>query len=42
MKRDEAGIEVRYPVILSAVEKEMTRKITIAFKQNVCGFDILR
>eukprot|EP01041_Mallomonas_annulata_P000219 gene219-400_t len=42
VKRDVSGIEVRYPVILSAAEKEMSRKITIAFKQNVCGFDILR
>eukprot|EP00607_Mallomonas_marina_P002301 CAMPEP_0182439744 /NCGR_PEP_ID=MMETSP1167-20130531/86622_1 /TAXON_ID=2988 /ORGANISM="Mallomonas Sp, Strain CCMP3275" /LENGTH=857 /DNA_ID=CAMNT_0024633507 /DNA_START=2282 /DNA_END=4855 /DNA_ORIENTATION=+ len=42
VKRDEEGIEIRYPVMLSAVEKEMCRKITIAFKQGVCGFDILR
>ena len=42
VNRDSAGREVRYPVILSPVEKEISRKITIAFKQFVCGFDILR
>lgn len=40
--RDDFGLEVRYPVILSAAEKEITRKITVAFKQLVCGFDLLR
>ena len=32
----------RYPVILTSEEKEYARKITLAFKQCVCGFDILR
>jgi len=40
--RDANGLEVRYPVILSPAEKEITRKITLAFKQTVCGFDLLR
>lgn len=40
--RDAAGLEVRYPVILSPIEKEISRKITLAFKQTVCGFDFLR
>jgi inositol-hexakisphosphate/diphosphoinositol-pentakisphosphate 1-kinase len=40
--RDAAGLEVRYPVILSHVEKEISRTITLAFKQTVCGFDFLR
>ena len=42
VNRDPSGREVRYPVILSPIEKEISRKITIAFKQFVCGFDILR
>lgn len=42
VNRDSAGREVRYPVILSLAEKEISRKITLAFKQFVCGFDILR
>ena len=42
VNRDSAGLEVRYPVILSPVEKDMARKIVLAFKQTVCGFDILR
>jgi hypothetical protein len=40
--RDSNGLEVRYPVILSPAEKEIARKIVTAFKQTVCGFDILR
>lgn len=32
----------RYPVILTSEEKEYARKITLAFRQCVCGFDILR
>jgi hypothetical protein len=42
VKRDSEGREVRYPVILSPTEKEMARKIVQAFRQTVCGFDILR
>lgn len=42
VNRDAAGLEVRYPVILSPLEKEIARKIVLAFKQNICGFDILR
>jgi inositol-hexakisphosphate/diphosphoinositol-pentakisphosphate 1-kinase len=40
--RDAAGLEVRYPVILSPGEKDISRNITLAFKQLVCGFDFLR
>jgi inositol-hexakisphosphate/diphosphoinositol-pentakisphosphate 1-kinase len=35
--RSLCGLEVRYPVLLSPVEKEITQKITAAFKQTVCG-----
>lgn len=42
VNRDSAGLEVRYPVILSPIEKDIARKIVTAFKQTVCGFDILR
>lgn len=42
VKRDSDGLEVRYPVILSHVEKDMARKVVTAFRQTVCGFDILR
>ena len=42
VQRDSRGKEVRYPVILSTLEKEMARKVCLAFEQTVCGFDILR
>jgi len=31
------GLEVRYPVILTPIEKEISRKIVTAFGQYVCG-----
>ncbi|KAL1510203.1 hypothetical protein AB1Y20_006533 [Prymnesium parvum] len=40
--RDQKGQELRYPVLLSTLEKEMARTIVLAFGQAVCGFDILR
>ncbi|KAH8083944.1 diphosphoinositol-pentakisphosphate kinase [Aureococcus anophagefferens] len=40
--RDAGGKELRYPVILSWIEKDIAFKIYHAFKQTVCGFDILR
>ena len=36
------GKEVRYPINLNPEEKEIARKIVKIFKQNICGFDILR
>ncbi|CAF1130177.1 unnamed protein product, partial [Rotaria sordida] len=42
VERDEFGKEVRYPVILRADEKLIAMKICLAFKQTVCGFDLLR
>ncbi|CAF4062380.1 unnamed protein product [Rotaria sp. Silwood2] len=42
VERDEFGKEVRYPVILRADEKLIAMKICLAFKQAVCGFDLLR
>lgn len=42
VQRGVDGKELRYPVILSWVEKDIAFKIYHAFKQTVCGFDILR
>jgi inositol hexakisphosphate/diphosphoinositol-pentakisphosphate kinase len=42
VNRDPNGMEVRYPVILTHLEKEIARTIVMAFGQYVCGFDILR
>eukprot|EP00854_Cymbomonas_tetramitiformis_P007463 gene7463-8887_t len=42
VKRGADGKEVRYPVLLSPPEKEIARRVCLAFKQNVCGFDLLR
>ncbi|XP_041459759.1 inositol hexakisphosphate and diphosphoinositol-pentakisphosphate kinase 2-like isoform X2 [Lytechinus variegatus] len=42
VERDSQGKEVRYPVILTNTEKMIARKVCLAFKQTVCGFDLLR
>ena len=42
VQRTEEGKEVRYPVNLTTEEKNIARKIVQIFKQNICGFDILR
>ncbi|XP_035483946.1 inositol hexakisphosphate and diphosphoinositol-pentakisphosphate kinase 2 isoform X4 [Scophthalmus maximus] len=42
VERDSEGKEVRYPVMLSAMEKLVARKVCLAFQQTVCGFDLLR
>ncbi|XP_037889484.1 inositol hexakisphosphate and diphosphoinositol-pentakisphosphate kinase isoform X6 [Glossina fuscipes] len=42
VERDSEGKEIRYPVILNHDEKLISRKVCLAFKQTVCGFDLLR
>ncbi|KAM7279025.1 hypothetical protein ACFE04_006159 [Oxalis oulophora] len=36
------NLKVRYPVLLTPNEKQMAREVCIAFRQAVCGFDLLR
>ncbi|KAE8682379.1 Inositol hexakisphosphate and diphosphoinositol-pentakisphosphate kinase 1 [Hibiscus syriacus] len=40
--RNPDGKEVRYPVLLTPNEKQMEREVCMAFRQAVCGFDLLR
>jgi len=42
VQRAPDGKEVRFPVLLSPQEKEISRMVTLAFGQKVCGFDLLR
>ncbi|KAI7960958.1 hypothetical protein MJO28_001447 [Puccinia striiformis f. sp. tritici] len=42
VKRNLDGKEIRYVVELTPEEREIARKISTAFSQTVCGFDILR
>lgn len=42
VERNADGKEVRFPVILTLREKEIARRIVMVFKQQVCGFDLLR
>jgi len=43
VQRDpKTGKEVRYPVNLSSFEKEIARRVSLEFKQEICGFDMLR
>jgi len=42
VERAPDGKEVRFPVILTLREKEIARRIVLVFKQQVCGFDLLR
>ncbi|CAN1755547.1 Inositol hexakisphosphate and diphosphoinositol-pentakisphosphate kinase VIP2 [Linum perenne] len=40
--RNPDGKEVRYPVLLTPNEKQVSREVCLAFRQGVCGFDLLR
>jgi len=40
--RNARGKELRYPLILTNDEKEIARKVVLAFGQTLCGFDLLR
>ncbi|XP_051117375.1 inositol hexakisphosphate and diphosphoinositol-pentakisphosphate kinase VIP2-like isoform X5 [Andrographis paniculata] len=40
--RNHDGKEVRYPVLLTPGEKQIARDVCLAFRQAVCGFDLLR
>lgn len=42
VERDSEGREIRYPVVLTQDEKLIAKKICLAFKQTICGFDLLR
>lgn len=42
VKRNLDGKEIRYIIELTPEEREIARRISCAFSQNICGFDILR
>jgi inositol-hexakisphosphate/diphosphoinositol-pentakisphosphate 1-kinase len=42
VQRDKEGKEIRFPIMLTNKEKDIARRVCLAFRQNVCGFDLLR
>jgi hypothetical protein len=42
VQRDSVGKELRFPIMLTPHEKELARRVVLAFRMNVCGLDLLR